>query len=59
MTSELSLVYFVFVAPQGAIMAVGASEPTVVASKEGRIGMKNQMQVVTTYHFILIYFLHQ
>lgn len=30
---------------QGAIMAVGASEPTVVATKDGRIGMKNQMQV--------------
>lgn len=30
---------------QGAIMAVGASQPTVVASKDGRIGMKNQMQV--------------
>ncbi|XWS23341.1 hypothetical protein CRYUN_Cryun28dG0004600 [Craigia yunnanensis] len=29
----------------GAIMAVGASQPTVVASKDGRIGMKNQMQV--------------
>jgi hypothetical protein len=26
-------------------MAVGASQPTVVASKDGRIGMKNQMQV--------------
>lgn len=30
---------------QGAIMAVGASQPTVVATKDGRIGMKNQMQV--------------
>ncbi|MFS7952623.1 putative dihydrolipoyllysine-residue acetyltransferase [Helianthus anomalus] len=29
----------------GAIMAVGASEPTVVATKDGRIGMKTQMQV--------------
>ncbi|XP_023741023.1 uncharacterized protein LOC111889115 isoform X1 [Lactuca sativa] len=28
----------------GAIMAVGASEPTVVATKDGRIGMKSQMQ---------------
>ena len=27
-------------------MAVGASEPTVVATKDGRIGMKNQMQVI-------------
>lgn len=26
-------------------MAVGASLPTVVATKDGRIGMKNQMQV--------------
>ena len=30
---------------QGAIMAVGSSQPTVVATKDGRIGMKNQMQV--------------
>lgn len=30
---------------QGAIMAVGASEPTVVATKDGRIGVKSQMQV--------------
>ncbi|CAA7037868.1 unnamed protein product [Microthlaspi erraticum] len=28
----------------GAIMAVGASQPTVVATKDGRIGMKSQMQ---------------
>lgn len=27
-------------------MAVGASQPTVVATKDGRIGMKNQMQVI-------------
>jgi len=26
-------------------MAVGASQPAVVATKDGRIGMKNQMQV--------------
>lgn len=26
-------------------MAVGTSQPTVVATKDGRIGMKNQMQV--------------
>lgn len=26
-------------------MAVGASEPTVVGTKDGRIGIKNQMQV--------------
>lgn len=32
-------------------MAVGASEPTVVASKDGRIGMKSQMQVhFHTFH---------
>lgn len=29
-------------------MAVGASQPTVVATKDGRIGMKNQMQVKKT-----------
>lgn len=34
---------------QGAIMAVGASEPTVVATKDGRIGMKNQMQVTNIF----------
>ena len=26
-------------------MAVGASEPTVVGTKDGRIGIKNKMQV--------------
>lgn len=26
-------------------MAVGASQPSVVATKDGRIGMRNQMQV--------------
>jgi hypothetical protein len=26
-------------------MAVGASEPTIVGTKDGRIGIKNQMQV--------------
>lgn len=26
-------------------MAVGASQPTAVGTKDGRIGMKNQMQV--------------
>lgn len=36
---------------QGAIMAVGASQPTVVATKDGRIGMKNQMQVTNQIHF--------
>ncbi|KAG6432676.1 hypothetical protein SASPL_104260 [Salvia splendens] len=29
----------------GAIMAVGASEPTLVGTKDGRIGLKTQMQV--------------
>jgi len=36
-------------------MAVGASQPTVVATKDGRIGMKNQMQVrerVLTFAYI-------
>lgn len=34
-------------------MAVGASEPTVVATKDGRIGMKNQMQVrVQTFVYL-------
>ncbi|XP_039835832.1 dihydrolipoyllysine-residue acetyltransferase component 5 of pyruvate dehydrogenase complex, chloroplastic-like isoform X2 [Panicum virgatum] len=32
----------------GAIMAVGASQPTVVGAKDGRIGIKNQMQVNVT-----------
>ncbi|KAE8701860.1 Dihydrolipoyllysine-residue acetyltransferase component 4 of pyruvate dehydrogenase complex [Hibiscus syriacus] len=39
----------------GAIMAVGASQPTVVASKDGRIGMKNQMQVNVTADHQVIY----
>ncbi|KAM5562033.1 dihydrolipoyllysine-residue acetyltransferase component 5 of pyruvate dehydrogenase complex, chloroplastic [Rosa sericea] len=39
----------------GAIMAVGASQPTVVASKDGRIGMKNQMQVNVTADHRVIY----
>ncbi|KAF8376987.1 hypothetical protein HHK36_030359 [Tetracentron sinense] len=38
----------------GAIMAVGASQPTVVATKDGRIGMKSQMQVnVTADHRVI------
>ncbi|PKI62412.1 hypothetical protein CRG98_017218 [Punica granatum] len=37
------------------IMAVGASHPTVVASKDGRIGMKNQMQVNVTADHRVIY----
>ncbi|XP_057426829.1 dihydrolipoyllysine-residue acetyltransferase component 5 of pyruvate dehydrogenase complex, chloroplastic [Lotus japonicus] len=39
----------------GAIMAVGASEPSVVATKDGRIGMKNQMQVNVTADHRVIY----
>lgn len=39
------MIIYLFYFMQGAIMAVGASEPTVVATKDGRIGMKNQMQV--------------
>lgn len=39
----------------GAILAVGASEPTVVATKNGRIGMKNQMQVNVTADHRVIY----
>lgn len=39
----------------GAIMAVGASQPTVIASKDGRIGMKNQMQVNVTADHRVIY----
>ena len=33
-------------------MAVGASQPTVVASKDGLIGMQNQMQV--TIFFLMM-----
>ncbi|KAJ3701769.1 hypothetical protein LUZ61_005474 [Rhynchospora tenuis] len=39
----------------GAIMAVGASRPTVVGTKDGRIGMKNQMQVNVTADHRVIY----
>ncbi|GMI83040.1 embryo defective 3003 [Hibiscus trionum] len=39
----------------GAIMAVGASQPSVVASKDCRIGMKNQMQVNVTADHRVIY----
>ncbi|KNA14692.1 hypothetical protein SOVF_104460 [Spinacia oleracea] len=39
----------------GAIMAVGASQPNVVASKDARIGMKNQMQVNVTADHRVIY----
>uniref|UniRef100_A0A2P2Q582 Dihydrolipoamide acetyltransferase component of pyruvate dehydrogenase complex n=1 Tax=Rhizophora mucronata TaxID=61149 RepID=A0A2P2Q582_RHIMU len=39
----------------GAIMAVGASQPSVVATKDGQIGMKNQMQVNVTADHRIIY----
>ncbi|KAH0452141.1 hypothetical protein IEQ34_019440 [Dendrobium chrysotoxum] len=39
----------------GAIMAVGAAQPTVVATKDGRIGVKNQMQVNVTADHRIIY----
>ncbi|KAL8162425.1 hypothetical protein V2J09_013914 [Rumex salicifolius] len=39
----------------GASMAVGASEPAVVATKDGRIGMKHQMQVNVTADHRVIY----
>ncbi|CAM0950207.1 unnamed protein product [Alopecurus aequalis] len=39
----------------GAIMAVGGSQPTVVGTKDGRIGIKNQMQVNVTADHRVIY----
>ncbi|KZV33077.1 hypothetical protein F511_03343 [Dorcoceras hygrometricum] len=39
----------------GAIMAVGASQPTLVGTKDGRIGLKNQMQVNVTADHRVIY----
>ncbi|KAJ3671632.1 hypothetical protein LUZ60_007711 [Juncus effusus] len=39
----------------GAIMAVGASQPTLVGTKDGRIGIKNQMQVNVTADHRVIY----
>lgn len=39
-------------------MAVGASQPTVVASKDGRVGMKNQMQVTNLKAVRLFCILH-
>lgn len=38
-------------------MAVGASQPTVVATKDGRIGMKNQMQVTLVLEIVPLLFL--
>ncbi len=40
---------------QGAIMAVGASKPTVVATKEGLIGVQSQMEVNITCDHRVIY----
>lgn len=34
---------------QGAIMAVGASTPTVVATGNGLFGVKNRMQVIDSF----------
>ncbi|KAK9134798.1 hypothetical protein Syun_014128 [Stephania yunnanensis] len=39
----------------GAIMAVGASQRTVVASKDGRIGLRSQLQVNVTADHRVIY----
>uniref|UniRef100_A0A0E0FA99 Dihydrolipoamide acetyltransferase component of pyruvate dehydrogenase complex n=1 Tax=Oryza meridionalis TaxID=40149 RepID=A0A0E0FA99_9ORYZ len=39
----------------GAIMAVGSSQPTLVGTKDGRIGIKNQMQVNVTADHRVIY----
>ncbi|WOL00564.1 dihydrolipoyllysine-residue acetyltransferase [Canna indica] len=39
----------------GAIMAVGTSQPTVVASKDGKLGLKSQMQVNVTADHRVIY----
>jgi pyruvate dehydrogenase E2 component (dihydrolipoamide acetyltransferase) len=40
---------------QGAILAIGASQPQVVATKEGMMGVKNQMQVNITCDHRVIY----
>ncbi|CAN6339869.1 unnamed protein product [Urochloa humidicola] len=39
----------------GAIMAVGASQPTIVGTKDGRIGIKSQMQVNVTADHRVVY----
>lgn len=36
-------------------MAVGASQPTAVGAKDGRIGMKNQMQVSNLHKMCFYY----
>ena len=40
---------------QGSILAIGASQPQVVATKDGMIGVKNQMQVNLTCDHRVIY----
>lgn len=40
---------------QGAIMAVGASRPTVVATEDGLLGVKRQMKVNITCDHRVIY----
>ncbi|KAJ9167136.1 hypothetical protein P3X46_021807 [Hevea brasiliensis] len=47
--------FYLFGLMRGAIMAVGASQPSVVATKDGCIGMKNQMQVNVTADHRVIY----
>lgn len=42
----------------GAILAIGASRPTVVANKEGMMGVKTQMQVNITCDHRVIYGAH-
>ncbi|VAI15138.1 unnamed protein product [Triticum turgidum subsp. durum] len=36
----------------GAIMAVGSSQPTVVGTKDGRIGIKSQMQIGVRHEYL-------
>jgi pyruvate dehydrogenase E2 component (dihydrolipoamide acetyltransferase) len=43
---------------QGAILAIGASRPQVVATKEGLMGVRNQMQVNITCDHRIIYGAH-
>lgn len=49
------LCYYLYCWKQGAIMAVGSSQPTLVGTKDGSIGIKNQMQVnliIAVPHFL-------
>ncbi|CAA3017173.1 dihydrolipoyllysine-residue acetyltransferase component 5 of pyruvate dehydrogenase complex [Olea europaea subsp. europaea] len=39
----------------GAIMAIGASQPSLIGNKDGRIGLKSQMQVNVTADHRVIY----